>query len=156
MIDPKDGSIRIAAPRMTITRDLTRDQFFQSALFSVSYPRSYIAPPSPSEFSFMRVTIGGEGFWGGIFFRGERLSSVDLCVILPESPSLWPAWSMERELARRDFHDALLERDFGVLGLDGGVQHPGCSRRHCFPWGSVSSIFDAITFESRIHILYAE
>ena len=151
-INPNDGSIEIALPRMTITRDWTRDQFFRSPLFSMSHPRGQ-ETQSWSSYGFKRVTIGGEDFGGSVIFRGERLSTVYFFVIRSDFGA---GWSTERQQAMMKLHDALLEADFGALGLDVECDRPDCSRRHCFPWGSVSSIYEGRSGDSLIEIEYAK
>ena len=54
----------------------------------------------------------------------------------------WSDWSRERELARKEAHDKWLNEVIGT--------------RRSFPWGSVSSDFDAKTGGSEITIEYGE
>lgn len=142
MINPNNGNITIDSPSLIITRDLTRDQFLQSALAGISEPLNQNAPWS--RYAFKPVTIRGETFAADICFNAGRLYSVDLAVMRPEFGSSWSDWTEEREMARKRFHDSLLEP---ILGTDW--------RQHRFAWGKVYSEFDPRSGGSSIGVIYA-
>jgi hypothetical protein len=142
MIDPKDGSIRIDNPSMTITRDMTREQFLQSPVAGFATPLNQNTPWS--RYAFMPVIIGGESFAADICFNAGRLFSVGLAVMRPEFGLSWSDWSEEGEMARKRFHDSLLD---SVLGGDWREQR--------FTWGSVYAEFDPRSSGSSIQVSYA-
>lgn len=142
MIDPKDGSIRIDSPAMTITRDLTPELFLQSAVASIATTLNQNTPWS--RYAFKPVTIHGESFAANACFKAGRLYSVHLAVMRPEFGTLWSDSSEEREMARKGFHDALLA---SVLGSGWRLQR--------FAWGKLYSEFDPKGGGSDIGVTYA-
>lgn len=141
MIDPGDGSIRMDSPRITISRELTLDQFEKSALARVSREASQNAPWS--RYQFKPVVIAGESFAGDICFKVGRVYSITLCVLRKEAGDSWAEWSENGEIERRKFHDSLLASALGI----------GWEQRR-FGWGSLYSVFDQRSGGSNIEIIY--
>ena len=142
MIDSRDGRITIDAPSMIITSGMTRDQFLGSAVANIATPLNQNTPWS--RYAFKPVTIQGERWAADICFNAGRLYSVNLSIMRPEFGSSWSDWSEERELARKRFHDSLLE---SILGGDWREQR--------FTWGGVYSAYDQKGRGSSIGITYA-
>lgn len=81
--------------------------------------------------------VDAEGPWTVIaWFHEQRLWQVTLMSTRAEFGAGWGDWSRNRELARRDFHDAWLRE---VLGP-----------RRSFAWGTVNSLFDMKSASSSI------
>jgi hypothetical protein len=141
MIDPKDGSITIDTPHMTITRAMTCEQFLQSPAATIATPLNKNAPWS--RYGFQPIVIGGERFYAEACFHTGRLYSVDLSVMRAEFGASWSDWSEDRELARKQLHDSLLA---SALGADWSRQR--------FTWGGVYSVFDPKSGGSSIGVTY--
>jgi hypothetical protein len=76
-----------------------------------------------------------------LIFEGERLDSYSLWLMDARHGSSWRDGSEEKELARRDAHDAWLVVTFGSGERRGTEKGP--ELRYTFPWGEVWSSFDA-------------
>ena len=63
------------------------------------------------------------------YFHEQRLILVSTCVTLPDDGSGWDDWTLEREMRRKDVHDAWLRSYLG---------EPPWS----FAWGSIWSDYD--------------
>lgn len=142
MINPQNRNITIDSPSMVISPNMRREEFLQSAVANISTPVVENAPWS--SYNFKPVTIGGESFAANIYFDAGRLDSIQLGVIRPEFGSSWADWSKERQLAKKPFHDSLLE---SWLGTDW--------RKRRFAWGEVGSEFDPKGGSSSIIVRYA-
>lgn len=140
MIDAKDGSITITAPRATLRAAMTRAEFLSGPLAAIAKPLNQNAPWS--RYSCQPVVIGGEKVAANICFKDDRLHSVGLAVIRPEFGLSWDDWSEEREQARREFHDGWLKTMLGAAP-------------YSFAWGTVLSSFDSRSGGSDIHIAYS-
>ena len=90
------------------------------------------------------VQFGGHSFAWSLWFHGSFLRRVSIQCADAEFGSSWSDWSKERELARKRFHDSLLQ---SVLGKDWNHQR--------FSWGAVDSGYDPKGGFSSIGVTYA-
>jgi hypothetical protein len=94
--------------------------------------------------------LDGLMFGVKLVFEGEQLDSYSLWLMDARHGSSWRDWSEEKELARRDAHDAWL-----VVTLGSGERkatEKGPELHYTFPWGEVRSSFDPRAGSSSIGV----
>ncbi len=142
MIERTTGQIQLPSDGIHVGPSLTREQFLASPLASQS--RELVRNEPYCSFAMPTVEFGGHSFICSLWFRGSVLQRVGIGCADPEFGTSWSDWSEERELARKRFHDSLLQ---SVLGPDWSLQQ--------FPWGSVDSRYDEKGGFSGIGVTYA-
>jgi hypothetical protein len=141
MIEHTTGKIQLPSDGITVGPSLTREQFLRSALASQS---SELVRNEPHcSFALPTVRFADHSFDWSLYFQGSVLRRVSIQCVHAEFGSSWSDWSEERELARKRFHDSLLQ---SVLGQDWSRQR--------FSWGSVDSGYDPKGGCSSIGITY--
>jgi hypothetical protein len=97
-----------------------------------------------SSFALPTVQFEGHSFAWSLWFHGSVLQRVSIQCADTEFGSSWSDWSEERELARKRFHDSMLQ---AILGENWSHQR--------FPWGAVDSCYDQKGGFSSIGVTYA-
>src|SRR2546425_13336596 len=152
MINTNDGSIQLESPRYCITPRLTKEDFLQSFLGIMSKP--YVINPPWCSYWVRPIMMLGDEFAGTLFFEGSRLTDFYFASTRPE----FGESSLEKELARKRYHEIWLNRLFGTGRIH--VANPeswdtGEERvDHIFPWGSVISVYDERSCASRVIVRY--
>jgi hypothetical protein len=142
MIERTTGQIRLPSEGILVGPSLTREQFLASPLASQS--REIVRNEPHCSFALPTVQFDGHSYAWSLWFQGSVLRRVSIQCADAEFGSSWSDWTEERELARKRFHDSLLQ---SVLGSDWSLQ------RH--PWGSVDSSFDPRSGASSFGVSYA-
>jgi hypothetical protein len=141
MIARTTGEVELPSNGVRISPSLTREEFLASALARAS--RELVRNEPYCTFALPPAQFDAHQFAWSLSFHGSRLESVTIACADPEFGSSWADWSEERELARKRFHDVLLQ---SVLGPDWN--------RHPFSWGRVDSVFDQKSGASSIVLRY--
>lgn len=142
MIEPTTGQIRLPSDGIRVGPLLTREQFLASSLARQS--RELVRNEPHCSFGLPTVQFDGHSFAWSLWFHGSVLRRVSIECADAEFGSSWADWSEERELARKRFHDSLLQ---SVLGSDWS--------RERYLWGTVDSGYDSKGGFSSIVVSYA-
>ena len=142
MIERPTGLIQLPSDGISIGPLLTREQFLASTL--AAQCRELVRNEPYCSFALPTVEISGHSFAWSVWFRGSVLQRVSIHCADAEFGSSWSEWSEERELARKRFHDSLLQ---SILGQDWSHQR--------FSWGAVDSRYDPKGGFSSIGVTYA-
>ena len=142
MIERTTGQIRFPSDGIRVGPSLRREHFLASPLAVQSV--EVVANEPYCSFALPRVQFDGHSFAWSLWFRGPILQRVSIECADAEFGSSWADWSLERELARKRFHDSLLQ---SALGEDWSSQR--------FVWGAVDSLYDPKAGFSSIGVTYA-
>lgn len=139
MIDTATGEIAIESVPIRIGARFSRREFLASRLAEDS---SVVVRNEPyCSFRAGSYEISGLRLALDLRFRGERLEAVSLVYPAEEFGSSWSDWSEDKELKRKQIHDAWL------------VSATGSTARS-YEWGEIRSDFDAKSGGSAIVIRY--
>ncbi len=141
MIERTTGEIRLPLGGTCISPALTREQFLASSLASQS--REVVRKEPHCSFGLPTLQLSGHAFVVSLWFRGSRLHRVSIQCTDAEFGTSWSDWSEERELARKRFHDSLLQSALGPKWM-----------HQRFPWGTVDSGYDTKSGFSSIGVTY--
>jgi hypothetical protein len=142
MIEHTTGQIQLPSDGIRVGPSLTREQFLASPLASQS--RVLVRNEPHCTFALPTAESNGHSFAWSLSFQGSLLRRVTIECADAEYGSSWSDWSEERQLARKRFHDSLLQ---SVLG-------PDWSRKR-YSWGTVDSAYDPKGGLSSIGVSYA-
>ncbi|HWH67939.1 MAG TPA: hypothetical protein VNT26_01030 [Candidatus Sulfotelmatobacter sp.] len=142
MIEPITGEIQLPSDGIRVGPALSREHFLASPLANQS--RELVRNEPYISFTLSAVAFAGHSFAWSLYFRGSVLHRVSIECADAEFGASWSDWSEEREMARKRFHDSLLE---SALGQNW--------RRRTFSWGKVDSDYDAKSGFSSIGVTYA-
>lgn len=138
-IDAHTGFIVLTEIGAFISPSLLRSQFLQSPAFSEAQVLvqnepwcSYGLPLIPLADTQLSLTFQ---------FEGEQLHALCLAHVAPRFGTGWKDRSEARELERKAFHEQWLA---GETGVSAGS----------YPWGEISSIYDAKSAASSIVIRF--
>jgi hypothetical protein len=132
-IDVTDGSV--AFEPGDVKRSQGREDFLQS-------PLGMLARPELINKEWWHLHIKPEpGIAANVLFRGDRLNQVYILLPIP-SDNDKDGWTEEHELERKAIHDAWLRRELGKPPYE-------------YPWGAVTSEYDAKGCVSEIIVTYA-
>ena len=139
-INEDTGCITLPEIGAVIASSLSRSQFLQTAAFSAASVSvrnepwcSYRLPSIPQPDTELFIVLQ---------FHGEQLLSLNLTHGAARFGTSWADWSEERELALKAFHERWLSTELRTP--------PGE-----YPWGSISSHYDAKGGFSSITLQYA-
>ena len=139
-INEDTGCITLPEIDAVISSSLSRSRFLQTAAFSAASVSvrnepwcSYRLPSIPQPDTELFIVLQ---------FHGEQLLSLNLSHSAARFGTSWADWSEERELALKAFHERWL---LGNLRLHLGD----------YPWGDISSCYDAKGGSSFITVRYA-
>ncbi len=141
MLDAANGQLAFESIGVTISPTLTRDAFLATTWGAAAehwvtnepWHSWRLAEVAPSNGIDLIVVL---------FFHEQTLRSVELCHSDPKFGTSWEDHSMEKEMARKDSHDAWLAACIGE------------ARK--FDWGEVFSAYDQKAGNSGIVIKYVE
>jgi hypothetical protein len=136
MIDRETGALVLPAGR--IDRGLTLGAFERSPL-GRACKRNDVGT-GWVHFDLPNQTGGKRTFGVRVSFERERLDGFTLWLVDPRFGTSWDDASEEKELARRDAHDAWLGEMLGAA--------------RDFPWGEVWSTYDARDMSSTIGVRF--
>jgi hypothetical protein len=142
MIERTTGQVQLPSDGIRVGPALVREQFLASPL--ASQCRELVRNEPHCSFALPTVQFDDHSFAWSLWFHGSVLRRVSIQCADAEFGSSWSDWSEERELARKRFHDSLLQL---VLGQDWSRQH--------FSWGTVDSGYDPKGGFSSIGVTYA-
>ena len=140
MIDEKSGEIVIESIPLRIGHRLSRAEF-------LSRPVGKSARIAVKNEPFCSYNIGTHEVSGLVFnvtvyFHDELLESVSMNSVNDELGTSWSDWSEEKELKKKEIHDAWLKNLLGRASSD-------------YKWGEVWSGYDSKTGSSSIEIRYS-
>ena len=141
MINPNTGQILLPSNGICVGPSLSREEFLASPM--ASHCHVSVRNEPYCTFKLPTVQIDGHSYAWGLSFHGSALERVSIQCADTEFGLSWSDWSEEKELARKRFHESLLQL---IPGND-------WNRRN-FPWGSVDSGFDSKGGASNIVIAY--
>jgi hypothetical protein len=124
LIDLTTGAFTLPTVALRIAPTLTRDEFLQSStghsvLIENAPWMSYILPQQSLADAQFRVAV---------YFKHDRVDSVQLAHPFPDRDESWANWSKATEFDRKAFHDEWLNNN-GIT-------------RDAYDWGTVHSDFD--------------
>jgi hypothetical protein len=129
-----DGSIQFQ--RGTVSRNADRLTFLGSPLGHAPRRQNLVNK------EWWHITVDPEpGVASTLLFRGDRLERVFLMLDHPSDAV--GEWTEENELARKEIHDAWLLREIGRPPYE-------------YPWGAITSEYDAKGCVSEIIVTYAK
>jgi hypothetical protein len=142
MIDVATGNISIQNADIAIGPSLTRDDFLASAL-GRNAPINVENVPNCS----YNVSIPARKLMMlpaslTIYFYHNQLESLSIVATDDRFNTSWDDWSETKELERKRFHDQWL------------ADTAGAANAH-FPWGQLSSDYDAKSGFSAVHLRYS-
>ena len=140
MIDKTSGELMIESIPLSLGRHLTRTTFLS---LDVGRSAKIVVKNEPfCSYTIGRHEISGLVFIVIIYFYDELLESVSLTSVDDNSRESWSAWSEEKELEKKEIHDAWLKT---ILG----------SASSHYKWGDVWSGYDSKAGFSSIEIRYS-
>ena len=137
MIDPLTGALVLGGGR--IDRDLS-----PSALLASPLGAHATREDRPAGWTHVYLGSGdpdGKALGVQLHFEGDRLYGYSVSLADPRYGTSWDDYTEEKQIAKRDAHDAWL-----VASLGQGTREPsprGPELRYALPWGDVWSTFDA-------------
>jgi hypothetical protein len=141
MINPSTGTIKLPAKTIVVSGQLTREQFLSSTLANQS--QVLVRNEPHCSFKLPSVSFDGHFFAWNLWFHGSTLQRVSIACADSQFGSSWSDWSEDKEQARKQFHDHLINSTFGERLGNGH-----------FPWGSVESIYDERSGGSSVEVIY--
>lgn len=142
MIDVATGNITIRNIAIAVGPSLTREEFLASSLGN----NATVCVDNEPYCSFDTLVSADDlmPLEAGLrlYFRDQRLDAVSIVASDGRFGVSWDDWSEEKELARKRFHDEWLADHRVATNVD-------------FPWGQVSSNYDAKSGFSSIHLRYS-
>ena len=142
MIDVATGNIVIQNTSLDVGPSLTRDVFLASALgrnAPVNIKNepycSYNAHVSTGSLMPLPTDLA-------LYFYHQQLESVSIVASHDRFGASWSGWSEAKELERKRFHDQCLADTIGTANAE-------------FPWGQLSSNYNAKSGFSDIHLRYS-
>jgi hypothetical protein len=142
MIERTTGQIQLPSAGIRIEPSLAREQFLASPLASQCH--ELVRNEPHCSFALPTAQFGDHSFAWSLWFHGSVLRRVSIQCADAEFGSSWSDWSEKREMARKRFHDSLLQ---SVLGQNWSHQR--------FSWGTVDSAYDPKGGFSSIGVTYA-
>jgi hypothetical protein len=157
LIDPHNGSVHLPDGG-EISPDLTLDAFEADSSFARDRTVSSGVPWWG--YDFTGGAIDGKSLLVSVHFYLQTLLSVDLTASHYQRDQ--KDLSEKTEAAAKDFHDALLERIFGlphkttVAPSSFPDRYPSLNRtlEWIFPWGTASSLFVCQSCSARMAVRY--
>jgi hypothetical protein len=143
MIDRDTGALVL--PDGHVGRDLTRTAFLASPTGQAS--RAAPMGTGWTHFDVGEHVLGTRTFGARLSFEGEQLDGYTVWLVDARYGTSWNDASEEKELARRDAHDAWL---IELLGTGRRGAEPGYS----FAWGEVWSSYDVRSSSSTIGVRF--
>lgn len=139
MVDPTTGAVHFEQPRAVIAPSLTRTQFLQGPLAQGA--AAFVVNEPWHSWKLGRLHEAGLSFVVILGFHAQCLKSVTLHQSAALTGS-WEDWSVAQEQQRKQAHERWLDQCLGA--------------RRDFPWGTVSSGYDARSGSSDICIRYTD
>lgn len=139
MIDLATGTLNFAEPPLTVGSQFRLSEFLASE--PGKRAASLVDNDPWRSWRLVETYAAGIPLAVALYFRGEELVMIDLAHVDARFGTSWDDWSEEKELARKASHDAWL------------AEHVG--ERRMFPWGEISSHYDAKGGGSHLSIRYA-
>jgi hypothetical protein len=137
VIDPLTGALVLKGG--SIDRDVS-----PSALLASPLGAHATREDLPAGWTHVYLGSGdpdGKALGVALHFEGDRLYGYSVSLADPRYGTSWDDYTEEKQIAKRDAHDALL-----VASLGQGTREPsprGPELRYALPWGDVWSTFDA-------------
>lgn len=140
MFDASTGTLTFETPLVEIAPSLTRDQFLRSSLAEGA--TTHVAN-EPDHSWKLKGTFRSAGLdlLVVLWFRGQQLTMVSLMDADPRFGTSWDDASLEKEMARKESHDAWLANALGP--------------QRTFAWGTVWSSYDERGGFSDMGVRYA-
>lgn len=139
MLDLTSGALTFKRPLTTLGPELTRSEFLQS---DVARNAATLIQNEPwHSWSLAGTFLAEYPFAVALYFRGDALAMIDMAHVNAKFGLSWDDWAEEKELARKASHDEWVSRNVGA--------------QRSFPWGEVSSLYDAKGGGSHLSICYA-
>ena len=141
MIERRTGQIQLPSDGIRVGPSLSREELLASSL--TGQCRELVRNEPHCSFALPTVQFEGHSFAWSLWFHGSVLRGVSIQCADAEFGSSWSDWSGERELARKQLHDSLVQ---SALGQNWSL--------HQFSWGAVDSGYDAKGGFSSIGVTY--
>lgn len=138
-IDAHTGFIVLTEVGAFISPSLQRAQFLQHPAFSKA--QTLVQNEPWCSYGLPLIPLGDTQLSLTFQFEGEQLHALCLAHVAPRFGAGWKDRSEALELERKAYHEQWLARETGVS--------PGS-----FPWGEISSVYDAKSGNSSIIIRF--
>jgi hypothetical protein len=138
MIDSRSGELLIESIPVKLGPTFTRDEL---SSLPIAFESRVVNEPYHS-YSLGRHPIGGEPFFVVLDFYGQKLESIELANSSEEFGMSWKDWSEEKQLKRKEAHDAWLIAQTNRAS-------------HRYGWGAIASAYDPKSGGSSITIRYS-
>jgi hypothetical protein len=137
MIDIHTGEVLIGSVAK-LGPKFTRSDFLSLPIES----KSLVINEPYHSYALGQHLVGGETFLVTLYFYEQKLESIDLVNSREEFGTSWNEWSEEKQLKRKQAHDAWL------------IQQTG-NASHIYAWGEIGSSNDPKSGGSSITIRYS-
>ena len=137
LIDLTTGAITLSTVDSPVGPTLTREEFLR-----YSTGHSVLIENAPwVSYTLPQQSLADAQFAVVVYFKHERIESVELAHVFPDRDESWADWSKTTEMERKAFHDEWLNNR-GVT-------------QDTYDWGTVYSDFDAKSGASVIVFRYS-
>ena len=147
MIDPTTGGLSFNGGAVRLGPDTTPESLEALGLVLRDAPGPELVPSMKTKGVFGLDCGAGVKFSARLDFLKATLTGVRLMAVDPRFPPDLTDWSLEKEMARHDFHCLCVRRDMGWLWR---LRRP--------PWGRVQALcgrnLDKTPRESIIKVIY--
>ncbi|QIF03325.1 hypothetical protein [Roseimicrobium sp. ORNL1] len=142
MIDPKSGQVLLPYEGLRIDPSLTRGEYLASA--QATQGEEVVKNGPYCSFRLPPVALGDHTFGCILGFYGRTLDRVSIGCADAVYGTSWDDWTLDREMAKKKIHDALLRKALGLFW-----------RRWTYKWGRVWSGYDPKGAHSSIIVTYS-
>lgn len=151
-IEPETGVVHL--PDFSIEPSLRRTDLESGALRDALTP--LVDNPPWMSYSLRGGVAEGARVLVALYFEGENLRSIDVVITDEPEGASWDDWSIEKEAATKERHDALCREWLGSPSeqLRSSEARISDSLRFDLPWGKVWSGYDSRSGASSIVIRY--
>lgn len=151
-IDPAHGTVEL--PSVTLGPTTSRAAFETSPVFAFVKP--LVENPPWKSWSFEAGPLDSDRIIVSVHFEGSILQMIDLVVTDEPSGVGWDDWTIEKEAATKNRHDALCREWLGepTEVLPATNETISGALYYLFPWGTVLSGYDSKGGSSMIVVRY--
>jgi hypothetical protein len=163
MIDRETGRL-VLGEGVEIAPSLTRQELEHRTLGQAA--RLNIRNEPYISYQLPSGSFQGRRVLATVYFKAQRLESVDIVLSTEPEGASWADWSLEKEMNAKAFHEVVLKDDLGEpheitlqgVGSPMETEQERNSRtvvKYRYPWGEVLSTYDSRGGFSSIFVRYS-